>query len=183
MRSTRLTLVPFLLLAACTDQSVSPEAPADPPLALTAQDAGPIAHRVSVGGPDICEVFGETPGCDANFSLVAVQFNDGRVTGQLTDQSGPADGLQAEIDCLLVQVAPGRTTLEAFVGGVVTRPAWQAGQRIIARMRDNGVSANDPLDAISTVFMDFEPTHISSNCQDKPQITFFRMGKGQVTIW
>ena len=106
------------------------------------------------------------------------------MTGQLTDQYGPADGLHATVDCLLVQVIPGRTTLEAWIGGVVTRPTYQAGQRIIARMRDNGTSAKDPLpDAISRGVVAPEEEGASSNCHGQAAIGFGRMPQGQVTIW
>ena len=124
------------------------------------------------------------PGCDGNFSVIAMEYSDGSVTGQMTDQYGPADGLHAVIDCLKVGPHPnfpGR--LEAWVGGVVTRPANQAGHRIIARMRDNGVSANDPPDAFSRGVVDPEEEGASSNCQDEPAIGFGRVAQGQVTIW
>ena len=182
MRRPLLTLVPLLLASACTDQSVSPMAPAGVPSAQVSQ--GPIAHRVSLGGPDTCVWFGETPGCDGNFSLIATQFENGQVIGQLTDQYGPADGLHAQIDCLLVRVVPGRTTLEAWVGGVVTRPAYQAGHRIIAWVRDNGTSTNDPRpDALSRGIVDPEEEGYSSNCQDAPGIGLGLLWQGQVTIW
>jgi hypothetical protein len=183
MRTITLTLVPLLLVAACADQAVSPTTQPEG-LSLKAGQ-GPIVHKVSVGGPDICLSLGYAhPGCDGNFSLIAMQRADGSVTGQMTDQYGPADGLHATIDCLLVQVIPGRTTLEAWVGGVVTRPAYQAGHRIIARMRDNGTSANDPRpDALSRGIVDPEEEGASSNCQDMPAIGFGQMPQGQVTIW
>jgi len=182
MRHTTLTLVPLLLLAGCADQSASPLTEATAPSAQVGQ--GPIVHRVSVGGPDICSSIGGKPGCDGDFSLIAIQRADGGVAGQLTDQYGDADGLHAVIDCLLVQVIPGRTTLEAWVGGVVTRPDYQAGHRVIARMRDNGTSANDPRpDALSRGIVDPEEEGASSNCQDRPALGFGQMPQGQVTIW
>ena len=183
MRRSVLILVPLLLVTACADQPVAPTARAEGPSLQASQ--GPIVHKVSVGGPDICLSLGYShPGCDGNFSVIAIQREDGSVSGQLTDQYGPADGLHAEIDCLLVQVIPGRTTLEAWVGGVVTRPAYQAGHRIIARMRDNGTSANDPRpDALSRGVVDPEEEGASSNCQDRPAIGFGQMPQGQVTIW
>jgi len=185
MRHSVLTLVPLLLVAACADQAVSPTTQ---PEGLSVQASqGPILHRVSVGGPDICLSLGYAhPGCDGNFSLIAMQRADGSVTGQMTDQYGPADGLHATIDCLLVQEIPDRipVALEAWVGGVVTRPEYQAGHRIIARMRDNGTSANDPRpDALSRGVVDPEEEGASSNCQDMPAIGFGRMPQGQVTIW
>ncbi len=183
MRTITLTLVPLLLVAACADQPASPTTQPEG-LSLKAGQ-GPIVHKVSVGGPDICLSLGYAhPGCDGNLSFIAMQRADGSVTGQMTDQYGPADGLHATIDCLLVQVIPGRTTLEAWVGGVVTRPAYQAGHRIIARMRDNGTSANDPRpDALSRGIVDPEEEGASGNCQDMPAIGLGQMPQGQVTIW
>ena len=182
MRCALLNFIPLLLVSACADQSISPEAQGVAPSAQVSQ--GPIVHRVSLGGPDICESFGATPGCDANFSLVAIQFENGQVMGQLTDQYGPADGLHAQIDCLQVRVVPGRTTLEAWVGGVVTRPAYQVGHRIIAWLRDNGTSDNDPRpDALSRGIVDPEEEGYSSNCHDMPLIGLGRLFQGQVTIW
>jgi hypothetical protein len=184
MRCTLLSLIPLLVVAACADQSVSPPAEAVALSPQSVQGQGSIVHRASLGGPDICEAFGATPGCDANFSLVAIQFEDGTVTGQLTDQYGPADGLHAVVDCLHVQIVPGRTTLEAWVGGVVTRPAHQVGLRIIARMRDNGTSTNDPRpDALSRGIVAPEEEGYSSNCEDMPAIGFGLLWQGQVTIW
>jgi hypothetical protein len=188
MRNTMPALIPLLLVAACADQPVSPTAQAERPNLQTAQ--GPIIHKVSVGGPDICSSpqVGLKPGCDANLSLIAIEWADGSVTGQWTDQYGPADGLHAVVDCLKVGVIPGRTTLEAWVGGVVTRPASQAGHRIITRMRDNGTSANERPDAIGRGIVDPEEEGFSSNCRDYPpadgrDMGFGQMIEGQVTIW
>jgi len=183
MRHSVLSLVPLLLVAACADQPASPTAPVE--VAGLQASKGQIVHRVSVGGPDMCNWLGYAhPGCDGNFSLIAMAYSDGSVTGQLTDQYGPADGLHAVIDCLKVGPHPnfpGR--LEAWVGGVVTRPAYQAGHRIVARMRDNGTSANDTPDAISRGVVDPEEEGASSNCQDEPALGFGRVAQGQVTIW
>ena len=187
MRTITLTLVPLLLVAACADQPASPTTQPEG-LSLKAGQ-GPIVHKVSVGGPDICLSLGYAhPGCDGNFSLIAIQRADGSVTGQMTDQYGPADGLHATIECLLVQVIPGRTTLEAWVGGVVTRPAYQAGHRIITRMRDNGTSAKDRPDALGRGIVDPEEEGFSSDCQAYPPADGFDMGlaqliEGQVKIW
>jgi len=185
MRHSVLSLVPLLLVAACADQAVSPTTQPEG-LSLQASQ-GPIIHRVSVGGPDVCTGLGSKPGCDGNFSLIAIQRADGSVTGQMTDQYGPADGLHATIDCLLVQEIPGRipVALEAWVGGVVTRPDFQAGHRIVARMRDNSTTAaNDPRpDVLSRGVVDPEEEGASSNCLDMPALGFSQMPQGQVTIW
>ncbi len=184
MRRTIHALVPLILVAACTEQAVSPVAQPDAPVALVGQS--PIVHRVSVGGPDICTSLGAGPGCDGNFSLLAIQYANGRVTGQLIDQYGSAGGLHAVVDCLKVQEIPERVpvALEAWVGGVVTRPTHQAGHRVIAWMRDNGTSTNDPRpDALSRGIVDPEEEGFSANCQDMPGIGLARLLQGQVTIW
>ena len=208
MRHVTLIFVSLLLVAACADQPVSPIVQANAPSAQIGQS--PIVHRVSVGGPDQCA----KPGCDGNFSLIAIEREDGSVTGQWTDQYGSADGLHAVVDCLKIQEIPERipVALEAWVGGVVTRPTYQAGQRIITRMRDNGKSANDLPDAIGRGIVDPENPNPndpedrwhSANCQDHPapgltyiyddagnvvdstgwtDMGFGRPRGGQVTIW
>ena len=187
MRHTTLAFVPLLFIAGCADQSASPLAEANAPSAQVSQS--PIVHRVSVGGPDQCFWFGLKPGCDGNFSLIAMQREDGSVTGQFTDSYGGPGALHAVVDCLKVQVIPERTTLEAWVGGVVTHPKEAAGHRVITRMRDNGTSMNDPLpDAIARGIVDPEEEGFSSNCQDYPPADGRDMGlartpQGQVTIW
>ena len=186
MRHTTRTLILVLLAAGCADQAVSPIGQAD--VSSARADQGPIVHRVSVGGPDQCAWLGQKPGCDGNFSLIAMQREDGSVSGQWSDQYGEPGGLHAVVDCLKVQVIPERTTLEAWVGGVVTRPTHQAGHRVITRMRDNGTSAHDLADALGRGIVDPEEEGFSSNCQDYPPADGFDMGlarvpQGQVTIW
>jgi hypothetical protein len=188
MRHPTFELITLLLVTACADQAASPLVEANGPTAQVSQS--PIVHRVSVGGPDICgsPQVGSKPGCDANFSLIATQRADGSVTGQWSDQYGEPGGLHAVVDCLKVQVIPERTTLEAWVGGVVTRPTHQAGHRVITRMRDNGTSAHDLPDALGRGIVDPEEEGFSSNCQDYPPADGFDMGlarvpQGQVTIW
>jgi hypothetical protein len=184
MRHTLRILVPVLLLAGCADQAASPMAEANASSAQVGQ--GRIVHKVSVGGPDICPAFGAHPGCDANLSLIAIQREDGSVSGQWNDSYGGGYSMHANVDCLLVQVIPGRTTLEAWIGGVITSPDL-AGHRVIMRVRDNGTSMNDPLpDALSRAIVDPETDAInpvSSNCQDKGLIGLARTPQGQVTIW
>lgn len=182
MRHPTFELITLLLVTACTDQSTPPLVEADAPRAQVGQ--GRIVHRVSVGGPDQCSSLGLKPGCDGSFSLVAMQWEDGSVTGEFTDSYGGPGALHATVDCLLVQVIPERTTLEAWVGGVMTHPKEAAGHRVITRMRDNGTSKNDPRpDAISRGIVDPERENVSSNCQDKPDMGFAQALQGQVTIW
>lgn len=79
-----------------------------------------VVHSVHVGGPDGC---GDNPGCDKNFSFSAVQFADGSATGQLADRfngNGGADGIQATIDCLVVDDGPFGSKV-AWVSGTITK--------------------------------------------------------------
>ncbi len=69
----------------------------------SARGRNPILHRVHVGGPDACDEFGDLPGCDKNFSLVAIEYADGSVRGQYTDQFGDGTGgFHAVINCVEV---------------------------------------------------------------------------------
>lgn len=83
-------------------------------LAGVAAAKSPIAHSVSAGGPDLCRVFGEKPGCDASYTLTANQYADGSVSGQYADRWGTFGGFSASIDCLSVVGA------DAWVSGVIT---------------------------------------------------------------
>ncbi len=69
-------------------------------LSTMASAGGPIVHRASVGGPDACVGFGLPPGCDANFSLVAMERADGTVSGQYIDRFPQGEGVHATINCL-----------------------------------------------------------------------------------
>lgn len=181
MRYAALMLIaPILLLTGCQNQTSPSTGPDAPDLAT----AGAVIHRVSVAGPDLCSAVGWHPGCDGNFSLIALQHADGTVGGQLQDQFSSGGGVHAEIDCLLVDVIPGQAPLlEAWVGGRVTSPADLAGHRILIRARDRGRSQRDVIDAFSTGMVDPEDVAgVSSNCQDKPLITLFRVAEGQVSI-
>ena len=76
---------------------------------------GPVVHRVSVGGPDACALLdGTHPGCDGDFSLTAIEYADGSVSGQYTDRFANGDGFHAVIDCLVVDGN------QAWVSGVIT---------------------------------------------------------------
>jgi len=121
-------------------------------LASAAVAKGPVTHRVSAGGPDACVAFGfEHPGCDGNYSLVAVEYADGTVTGQYTDRFANGSGFHAVIDCLVVDGN------DAWVSGVITQGSFTfpdgevfdlTGLFFDSRVRDNGTSANDPPDQI-----------------------------------
>jgi hypothetical protein len=107
-----------------------------------------VIHRVSVGGADICESLGLPTGCDANFSLVATKYADGRVNSQWQDTFGSGLGrIHVAVDCLNV-VYDG-----AVVGGVITHGTVLGqdvtGLRALTPVVDRGTSANDPQDQLS----------------------------------
>jgi hypothetical protein len=141
-------------------------------LALSpAASADSVIHQVSVGSADIAP----PPGTDANFSLSAIELDDGTVSGQWQDtvfgRGTAAVGLHVEVDCLVV------VGNEAWVSGVITRPASLAGLPAITRVRDNGTSATDPADQISFTFIGIEAT-----CTDQPNLPLFDLINGQVTV-
>ena len=76
--------------------------------------ANGVWHMAHAGGPDACEGFGFDPGCDKNWSLHALQFDDLTVTGQFDDEFAGGGGIHGAVDCLYVE---GNF---AFAGGPVT---------------------------------------------------------------
>jgi hypothetical protein len=144
-------------------------------LATTASARGPIVHRVHVGGPDACAGWGLPPGCDRNFSLVAMEHADGSVSGQWDDQWPGYGGFHAVIDCLHV------VGNEAWVSGVITHgyAEWYgdlAGLPVSARVVDNGTTANDPPDQISFTEGDGAP------CDAQLEYDLFDFPQGQVVV-
>ncbi len=132
--------------------------------------ASRVEHRVTVGGPDLCEDLGLKPGCDANFSLVALLMADGSVKGQYHDQFSHlafpglgGSGFHAAIDCLNVIGS------QAWVSGVITqsRIPGLVGSDVVTTVVDNGRSANDPADQISFSFISFFLGDLP-DCNDAP---------------
>ena len=136
-------------------------------LAAAAWAGKPVVHSVTAGGPDLCSGITGKPGCNGNYSIVAKQFANGKVTGQYTDQFGHGNGgFHARVDCLSVV---GNT---AWIGGVITSGTYGAiGQRIVTRVQDNGTSANDPPDKISYSYLSNVSctTHFLTPLFDTPQ--------------
>jgi hypothetical protein len=133
---------------------------------------------VHVGGPDLCEGIDLDPGCNANFSLEVIEFADGSVSGQYSDRIGHGlDGFHAVIDCLSVDGN------DAWVSGVITQGNIGdfdlAGLDVATRVRDNGVSANDPADQISLSWIGLS----AFSCTDQPLgAPLFDMPQGQVIV-
>lgn len=104
--------------------------------------AGGVLHRVTAGGQDGCEAFGQDLGCDGNWSLVAMEFDDGSVTGQLEDRLNGLNGYHGTVNCLFV------SGNQAWIGGVITSE-FENGDEFLVTVVDHGNSANDPPDEIS----------------------------------
>jgi hypothetical protein len=131
----------------CSESTIPPTGQSDGP-ALPASVGSQVVHQATAGSPDICTPVGDKPGCDANFSLLAVQRADGSVTGQWVDrfsQVNGGGGIHVAINCLNV------IGNRAYVSGVVTQSSSsdQVGQPALTKLVDNGRSANDPPDQIS----------------------------------
>jgi len=154
-------------------------------LASVAVAKGPVTHHVTAGGPDACVAFGfgfEHPGCDGNYSWVATEYADGTVTGQYTDRFANGSGFHAVIDCLVV------VGNDAWVSGVITSGVFKdpdtgevfdfTGLFVATRVRDNGTSANDPVDEISFSFIDFVPIL----CTDQFEADLLDAPEGEVVV-
>ena len=132
-------------------------------------------HRVSVGGPDGCEAFSNPVGCNANFSLHAIQFSDGSAHGQFSDQFGHGNGgFHAVIDCVAVSGS------DAWVSGWVTQSTTSltsVGDPVATRVRDNGKNNNAPFDQIS-----FSNIGDPRPCTDMVAYGLFDMPRGQVKL-
>lgn len=162
----------------CTEPAAAPTAPSAGVAPVASVSQGPVVHRVTVGGPDVCSGFGAQPGCDANFSLVALQHADGSASGRWVDrfsQNFGGGGITVEVDCVAIS---GST---AWVGGVITQPEEMVGLRAITRARDLGTSANDLPDRFLTVY---DPAWFggTANCLDMPSYPLLAAPQGQVVI-
>jgi hypothetical protein len=144
--------------------------------ALPAAATGPIVHHVSVGGPDACGFFANThPGCNANFSLQAQEWDDGSIRGEYVDRLDHQNGFHAVINCLAVD---GNT---AWLSGVIVSGTVNGvdviGRPVATRVQDNGTSARDAVDKISYSWIgDARP------CTMKLNYILFPAPDGQVTV-
>ena len=150
-----------------------------------------IIHRVSMGGNDICEAWlGLKPGCDSNYSLIAIEKADGTIMGQWQDKwAGAGNGLHVEIDCMVVE---GNS---AIVGGYATKGSYNGfdltGWYFVTKVVDNGTSQHDPPDQAC-----FTIDTALASCQDQPfyfwgistlyealDDNLYDITHGQVTVW
>ncbi len=144
---------------------------------MAAARGGPPCAIVTLGGADIDYPPGEGPPTyrGSNLSLIA-RGCDGAVTGQFEDTLINGIGVHAQVTCLEIEGD------DAWISGVVTKltPATLgdfAGTPISIRVRDNGTSANDPLDQASFFFWNTEDL-----CTDRPDYELFNIVAGQVRI-
>lgn len=162
--------------------------------AASATGPNPIVHRVIAGGPDACgSIFGLHPGCDGNFTLVAIERADGTVTGQYIDRFANGDGMEAVIDCLVVDGN------RAWVSGTITRGQYTTldangdeivvditGFPVATRVQDNGTSADDPADQISFSWFELEflgeVFPFPGPCTDMDELDLFDAPDGQVIV-
>ena len=131
------TILALAIVLGCSESAIAPSAQSDFPT-LQASVGSQVVHRVTAGGPDVCTGLGAKPGCDANYSLVALQRANGSVSGLWHDQfSQPFGGVHVTVNCLLV------AGNEAWISGLD-----RDGVEFTTMVRDNGTSANDPPDQI-----------------------------------
>ncbi len=128
--------------------------------------AGGVVHRASVGSHDIVP-----PGDDANFSLVAIEHSNGRISGQYTDRFAQGGGFHAQVTCLSVD---GNT---AWIGGIIRGGDFD-GQEVITQVQDNGTSSNDPPDLISFSFVGVP----AQTCLTQPPLPLFPLQGGEVKV-
>ena len=147
-------------------------------LGFTITNADGVAHHVSLGGADICEAVGLPTGCDANFSLTAVERANGSVQGQWQDTfAGGLEGIHVAVDCVNVVengAVIGGVITHGFIGGVDV-----SGLRAVTAVVDNGTSANDPPDQLSFSSIDIRATCDQLAPADLP---LFNLTHGQVKV-
>ena len=157
----------FIIFAGCSEVVTPTESGGD----LSSDNSTDALYKnnvvkyVSMGGADICEALGLPTGCDANFSLTAIEKADGTVMGQWQDTfSGGFGGIHVAIDCVNV------IDNAAIVGGVITKgkvgDTDVSGQYAITVVVDNGTSANDPKDQMSFSFFPAEDFFGNATCND-----------------
>ncbi len=146
---------------------------------------GPVIHHASLGGFDYCDYFGEKPGCDANFSLVANMHADGSVSGRWTDiWVGGVEGVHVDIDCMII------IDNMAVLGGVITKGGYGGidltGTYALTAVVDNGTSVHDTPDQMTFSFVE----SIFENCDDILSFDFvlyppplLNISKGEVKVW
>ena len=112
----------------------------------------------------------------ASFTLIAIIYADGSVSGQYTDQFPQiGGGFHAVLDCVSI------VGNDVWVSGTIITGSADgqdlAGLPVATRVRDNGVSANDPPDDLSFSFIG-DPTP----CTEHVDYPLYTSPQGQVMI-
>lgn len=120
-----------------------------------------------MGGADVCEGLGLQPGCDANHSLVAIEYANGAVAGEWHDQWAGGVGVHVDVACVSV------SGNEAWVGGTVRNDPY-AGLNIVIRLQDNGKSG-DQASFLSV-------TDAADDCLLQPQLDLYTTSNGVLIV-
>jgi hypothetical protein len=181
MMSNRILMILGAAAAiGCSESAAPPTAQSDSPT-MQASVGSQVLHSASAGSPDICSAVGDKPGCDANFSLAAIQYADRSVKGQWVDRTSQVNGgggVHVAINCLNVIGS------RAYVSGVITQGnSDQIGQLALTKVVDNGRSTKDSPDEIS-VTINFPG--FAGDCNSAPAfddvIPLFSTPQGQVVV-
>ncbi len=182
MLSNRILMIlATAVVFGCSESAIPPTAQSDGP-ASPANVGSQVVHQATAGSPDICSAVGDKPGCDANFSLTAIQWADGSVTGQWVDRgshvNGGGGGVHVAVNCLNV------IGNRAYVSGVITQGnSDQIGQLALTKVVDNGRSTRDPPDQIS---LTINYPGLDVDCNGAPAfddvIPLFPTPQGQVVV-
>ena len=177
MKTAWLAVPAVTLLAVACNESTAPIAARTTPASIgtisaSSENGNGVLHRVSVGGAD-ADLTAHT---DANFSLVAIQYGDGSVKGEWTDQFGQGQGgVHVDVNCLLV------VGNQAWLSGIIRSGSAGgvdlSGLPAVTRVADLGTSANDPPDAISFTFVG-----LAVPCTAAPNLPLLPMTDGQVKV-
>ena len=178
MKPALSALSALALVLACTDTNApTPTSAGDLAtggINASVNSGNGVLNKVSVGGSDQ----DVTLNTDANFSLTAIQYGDGSVAGEWSDQFGQGQGgVHVDVNCLVVQGN------QAWIGGIIRSGSTGvggvdlSGLAALTRVVDIGKSANDAPDLISFTFIG-----LAVQCTARPNLPLFAMSGGQVTV-
>ena len=142
------------------------------------QSHGKVIHSVTLGGADVCEVFGKPKGCNRNLSLIANMYEDGTVKGQWQDNfATKGEGIHVEIDC--AEFGSVNDFKWAKVGGVITKGTFNeediTGKYAVMLLVDN-YKGNDHISLFTN------PSSVDCSVVPFPLYRWYPVDTGQVRI-